>query len=424
MIKSNYPVDYFNKKTGKYPSIGIDCMNNENEVPANAAVVPSDSRVKRGNDSIRPKPTAEGLIMAVNSLNDSIDEEDSQHHQQQFEDGEVNVDDGQNEPEDLGLCGTDSSQSPQISPSNGQINSMPLCSITNKLINSKPFDFSYNANNFNYQNYYNGSVSLTPNSLNSSSYDNHHFANNANPYSATSFNVNSGHHFAQQQQFTNNSFQNQLNQYNQSNPLAYLNNQAQQQAQTAQQRINNTNNRASTGSSSADTSSASLSSPPLSSGSENVSPLMALNPNTNQMMIQNASQLSKYYNSPFNLKSNGPVAATPVSANTANPSIRSNMPANMIPANSQDGSEGSLPLKKRRPVPSECKDNSYWEKRRKNNESAKRSRDMRRSKEEHISMRVVFLENENLHLRTECGMLRKEVEQLRAMLYANTNVNH
>ena len=422
MIK--YPVEYFaNKRTagGKYPSsIGIDCLTSENEVPANAAVVPSDSRggKQREESGVRAKPSAEGLIMAVSSLNASTDAE-------QFgEDGEVTVD---NEPEDLGLCGaTDSSLSPQISPSNGH---MPLGSLTNKLINSKPFDFnSYNAaaaaNNFNhYQNYYSGSVSLTPNSLNSSSYDNHHqFGNNANPYSTATASFN-GHHFAQQQQFATNSFQSQLNQYSQStNPLAYLggNNQAGHQ----QQRLN-ANNRASTGSSSADTSSTSLSSPPLSSGSENVSPLMALNPNTNQMMIQNASsQLSKYYSSPFNLKSsNGPVAATPVSANppTNAAAAAASMPAN---SSSHEGGEGSLPLKKRRPVPSEYKDNSYWEKRRKNNESAKRSRDMRRSKEEHISMRVVFLENENLHLRTECSMLRKEVEQLRAMLYANTNVSH
>lgn len=83
--------------------------------------------------------------------------------------------------------------------------------------------------------------------------------------------------------------------------------------------------------------------------------------------------------------------------------------------------EGGLPLKKRRPTAVQNKDNSYWEKRRKNNESAKRSRDMRRCKEEHISVRVIYLEQDNLQLRTECTLLRSEVEKLRAMLYANTN---
>ena len=85
-------------------------------------------------------------------------------------------------------------------------------------------------------------------------------------------------------------------------------------------------------------------------------------------------------------------------------------------------SDDQLPLKKRRPVPTEHKDQSYWEKRRKNNESAKRSRDMRRCKEEHISIRVVCLEQENLQLRTEIGLLRNDSEKLRAILYAN-NLN-
>lgn len=77
--------------------------------------------------------------------------------------------------------------------------------------------------------------------------------------------------------------------------------------------------------------------------------------------------------------------------------------------------------KKRRPIPVENKDDQYWEKRRKNNESAKRSRDLRRSKEEHISVRVIYLEQENLQLRTELAMMKTETEKLRAMLYAASN---
>jgi len=83
----------------------------------------------------------------------------------------------------------------------------------------------------------------------------------------------------------------------------------------------------------------------------------------------------------------------------------------------------SLSLKKRRQVPVDQKDSTYWEKRRKNNESAKRSRDMRRNKEEHISYRVIYLEQENLQLRTEVALLRNENEKLRAMLYAANNKN-
>ncbi|XP_064632496.1 transcription factor VBP-like [Lineus longissimus] len=65
----------------------------------------------------------------------------------------------------------------------------------------------------------------------------------------------------------------------------------------------------------------------------------------------------------------------------------------------------------------EMKDGGYWEKRKKNNESAKRSRDARRMKEEQIALRVVYLEQENLQLRTEVSLLRSEIEKLRCMLY-------
>ena len=79
---------------------------------------------------------------------------------------------------------------------------------------------------------------------------------------------------------------------------------------------------------------------------------------------------------------------------------------------------GRIPPKKRPlTVPDEQKDTGYWEKRKKNNESAKRSRDARRMKEEQIAMRVVYLEQENLQLRTEVSLLKTEIEKLRCMLY-------
>lgn len=62
-------------------------------------------------------------------------------------------------------------------------------------------------------------------------------------------------------------------------------------------------------------------------------------------------------------------------------------------------------------------DGAYWEKRRRNNESAKRSRDSRRLKEEQIALRVVYLEQENLQLHTEVSILKNEIERMRCMLY-------
>lgn len=53
----------------------------------------------------------------------------------------------------------------------------------------------------------------------------------------------------------------------------------------------------------------------------------------------------------------------------------------------------------------EPKDESYWERRRKNNEAAKRSRDARRAKEDEIAIRAAYLEQENLKLRIQLAAL-------------------
>lgn len=62
-------------------------------------------------------------------------------------------------------------------------------------------------------------------------------------------------------------------------------------------------------------------------------------------------------------------------------------------------------------------DPNYWEKRRKNNEAAKRSRDARRAKEDEIAIRCAFLEQENLKLKYESSTLRDELERLRKLIY-------
>ncbi|XP_011603211.2 TEF transcription factor, PAR bZIP family member a isoform X1 [Takifugu rubripes] len=59
-------------------------------------------------------------------------------------------------------------------------------------------------------------------------------------------------------------------------------------------------------------------------------------------------------------------------------------------------------------VPEEKKDDKYWQRRKKNNMAAKRSRDARRLKENQITVRAAFLEQENAALRTEVADLRKE----------------
>ncbi|XP_030644724.1 D site albumin promoter binding protein a [Chanos chanos] len=67
-------------------------------------------------------------------------------------------------------------------------------------------------------------------------------------------------------------------------------------------------------------------------------------------------------------------------------------------------------------VPSEQKDDKYWNRRLKNNEAAKRSRDARRLKENQISVRAAFLERENAALRQEVADMRKELGRCRNIL--------
>ncbi|XP_005814452.1 thyrotroph embryonic factor isoform X2 [Xiphophorus maculatus] len=59
-------------------------------------------------------------------------------------------------------------------------------------------------------------------------------------------------------------------------------------------------------------------------------------------------------------------------------------------------------------VPEEQKDEKYWQRRKKNNMAAKRSRDARRLKENQITVRAAFLERENAALRQEVAELRKD----------------
>ena len=62
------------------------------------------------------------------------------------------------------------------------------------------------------------------------------------------------------------------------------------------------------------------------------------------------------------------------------------------------------------------------ERRKKNNEAAKRSRDTRRAKEDEIAIRAAFLEQENLQLKWEAARLRTEISRLRASLLLMTSL--
>ncbi len=65
----------------------------------------------------------------------------------------------------------------------------------------------------------------------------------------------------------------------------------------------------------------------------------------------------------------------------------------------------------------------YWERRRKNNDAAKRSRDTRRAKEEEIAIRAALLEQENLKLRAQVAVLKNETAKLHFMLFNQASSN-
>lgn len=65
-------------------------------------------------------------------------------------------------------------------------------------------------------------------------------------------------------------------------------------------------------------------------------------------------------------------------------------------------------------MPSESKDERYWEKREKNNVAARRSREARRLKENQIALRTAYLEKENATLKRELEEAKAENLKLSA----------
>ena len=55
------------------------------------------------------------------------------------------------------------------------------------------------------------------------------------------------------------------------------------------------------------------------------------------------------------------------------------------------------------------KDESYWEKRKKNNEAARRSRNVRKAKEQETALRAEFLEKENARMKMQLSMMLSHV---------------
>ena len=66
---------------------------------------------------------------------------------------------------------------------------------------------------------------------------------------------------------------------------------------------------------------------------------------------------------------------------------------------------------------------NYVERRKKNNEAAKRSRDARRAKEDEVSIRAAFLEQENIQLKWDVTKMRADVAKIRAYVIAEAAID-
>ncbi|XP_067012311.1 hepatic leukemia factor [Anabrus simplex] len=74
------------------------------------------------------------------------------------------------------------------------------------------------------------------------------------------------------------------------------------------------------------------------------------------------------------------------------------------------------PRGEKKPIPEELKDDKYYERRKRNNQAAKKSRDARKLREDQIALRATILEHENAILRAQVLTLREEAQSLRHLL--------
>ena len=74
------------------------------------------------------------------------------------------------------------------------------------------------------------------------------------------------------------------------------------------------------------------------------------------------------------------------------------------------------PRSEKKAIPDDAKDDKYFERRKRNNHAAKKSRDARKSREDEIAIRASFLEKENAILRAQVATLREEANSLRQLL--------
>ncbi|CAJ0602428.1 unnamed protein product [Cylicocyclus nassatus] len=90
--------------------------------------------------------------------------------------------------------------------------------------------------------------------------------------------------------------------------------------------------------------------------------------------------------------------------------------AQQLTSITQSMRESPAPSKKKpNPVPPELKDEAYYERRKRNNESARRSREARRQKEDVNFRKLELVQQDNIRLKAELQRVVMELERLKYM---------
>ncbi|KXJ15317.1 hepatic leukemia factor [Exaiptasia diaphana] len=116
------------------------------------------------------------------------------------------------------------------------------------------------------------------------------------------------------------------------------------------------------------------------------------------------------------LGSDSPLSSIRSSGESSPSSEDSNPQFTPIPEIERNASRKGSSRRRGEKVASSMKDDKYWEKRLRNNASAKRSRDARRVRELECQIRSEFMEEENRKLEEENKMLREENARLSKMI--------
>ena len=103
--------------------------------------------------------------------------------------------------------------------------------------------------------------------------------------------------------------------------------------------------------------------------------------------------------------------ATPQSLQSGNGEL-----ASRSASDSSDGELDPPSRKKRTPIPNEKKDTKYWDRRKKNNIAAKRSRELRKKKMDEEIKTAKDAIQENQKLKQEIEVLKSEINSLRRLL--------